>query len=908
MSTSIGGSLETSILMDVSGVRLAARSADNELRSLEGSVARTSQAFRDSTADTTAANDALQRAAEMVELLSTKLLSYQIMLEKSRTAASTWSQTVSRGNEDVAQSTQTLTQAIMGGSLAASRAAAASKNAERNWSAGIDQDEQWKADQISLMGNERKLDEQDRRKELQGLQDDIQARSRMQQQWMSEQASMRSQERNLNEADRAQELRALRENIQMRYAMMSEWISDQAELLNQERKLHEAARERELADLREDIVKRSAEEQKAAEQRQRTARARDQRYYDDSRRFSAGATRVDPYVTRPGNISPSFSRIAREALTWERGRVAAHSMLDAIEDMRGALDPVVAMEQRLNREARQFTANMELAVRAQHLSNEQAEQLLHTYRQLTEQQIEQVRNQQRSFLGFRNFGFVAQQGAYAIEDFTQVFSTMGVAGGIRAAANNLTAMGATIGPTVGVMSSLGAAAAMVALHLWESRDASEELATQQESLLKLGEDREAVELRSLEISAQINQAKKAEFSELQSIYEKQLEDVQELYRIEESRVNAARALQTLNATNNELKAVELKIAEENAKWYERQFAVSLAIGRYFADAGSGVAGMFDSNEGVRLADEQFNIQARLDIEQQRQENNLKRLNSEEHKRVELLRAQIAILQEESRRLSGRMHLAGIADQSIQDDAIRIDKNKNDETRFKTLSTEVQLAARYVALLMERRNIEMMQIDLADAAQVRVLERAAEINDDLFKIEEARFRLAVAAKEAAEESRQSIVGQFESLNKTLAFENGILETQKKITEQIEIASRANRITPQQAEAARGELERVLDLQRQQFENETRLKELKEEESRLQLLLKTNPVPTTAGAIARGSSEDLRMLEENRLKRLNQSENKPVVDALLKVLTEIKGLRDDQKNLEKEEPEVAALVGF
>lgn len=61
------------------------------------------------------------------------------------------------------------------------------------------------------------------------------------------------------------------------------------------------------------------------------------------------------------------------------------------------------------------------------------------------------------------FGLITQQLSYGLEDAATQFGTMGFAGAVRGATNNLTAAAAVMGPTIGTLVSLGAAAGLVGL-------------------------------------------------------------------------------------------------------------------------------------------------------------------------------------------------------------------------------------------------------------------------------------------------------------------------------------------------------------------------------------------------------------------------------------------------------------
>lgn len=805
----IGGNLETSIIMDVTGVRIASQTAAQHLDTLENAVERTSAAFVSSTADTAAAAAAIERAANMVELLSMRMLALQTNSEKAsaamrRTAADAGT---------IGTSGRSLTDMMMGGSLAHARA------------------------QETQAENDRILE--------------------LQRQFNEDMVRLLQTERQMEESERAAMLAALRADIQARTAVQQQWIADQARLLAVERQTDESERAAMLAALRKDIEDRSRLMQTDQQNRRRWAQARDRNVFQDAQRFNAGANqnREDPWRMDASNLSEGFFRRARELREWERGRVAAEGMRNAIQQMRANLDPMVAMQQHLALQAAEFAENMERAVRTGHLNNEQAEELLLTYRQLTDQQLEQARMQQMSFLGMRNFGFAAQQGAYAVEDFMQVFSTMGAAGGIRAAANNLTAMAAVMGPTVGVVASLASAAAMLAVHAWESHDASKKTKEVEEQRLKIIEamvnafERQMHAERTL---AEIRQASLSSFGSVLSDLQSQSDDL-----VIKAREEAAKAaFERVDKITAEIEALRMR-------------GQNIVMGAQFAGPGAA--------PGPIAIREMARVEAQRALMKDREKELTEELEQQQRLAEEMSSTAFQLQQHENTRLAILTRTSQLLE----------DAPKNQERM-------VDLQLQYAAVLQQQFFSEEGENERVRMA-INLAERMLELREE--------------GAAAAENVRASITEQFEGLNEVFRRENQILETRKRMNEQIDKAVQANRVNAEQAEAAREEMERVIALEQERFDAQKRLEELNERAQQLSTQLQQNQSPTTlAGVVTRGSAQDLQILEQDRFNRLRDKQNEPVVKELQRILAEIKAQKAELQRIANEVPNVAALEGF
>lgn len=809
----ISGNMETSILFDVSAVAAGSQAAIQHFVTMQGVVERTSASFQSSSKATSSSADAMERAAEAVELLSMRMLAMQAMAVKAGLGVKQFAADASAAATAVNSANQTIDSFSIG--------------------------------QAKKKGNK----------------SDAEARA----------------------------------------------------------------------------AESAAEAKRIADERRRRAEMIAQREYEDSRRFSAGARLAPSMRNDANNLSQGFFNRARDLHAWERGRVAAESMRDAIFESRVALDPLVGMQARLAEEADEFQRNMRLAVAHGHMNQEQAEELLRTYRMLTAEQMVRARNEQQSFLGMRNFGFIAQQGAYAIEDFAQVFGTMGVAGGIRAAGNNLTAMAAVAGPMTGVFASISAAAVMIGLHLWESHAALQETANEADRLEKLTSDMEKSIADSLKIREQSANAHKASFSDLLTMFDENIEQLREINRLEEARNQTAQKLLAVNQNQNVLSSIEDKESLERRRfWIQTLLGIdpnSATLGfSAVKDAFTGVL-MKTTEEGVRLAEERQKAEALIAVEMQRQENHIKRINSEEYKRLQLIQAQSDRLRDQAmamRREGGAFASRNILDGQSGDQASRIRAFFNKEfdatdaekmaTRISGFgdeksgtylfaNTEKHLSSIY-GMIEDRRN-RMMFIErnaiLSDEKRMEIQEYILNMNKELLHIEEQRVALNEAGREAAAEARSLIMSQFEGLNETLAFENSIVEARKEANRQIEIAIRSNRITEEQADNARQQLEDALALTEEKFQAEKRIEELQERQKEIQVLLNTGGNGANA-AISRGSQEDYALRAGEIRSRQLEKQNKPIIDELRNILLEIKQQREDLKEIGMAEPEVAALQGF
>ena len=725
----IGGNLSTSILFDVTGVRIGAETAKREFETLGGTVMRTSTVFKSSAEETNGAAQAIERAAEALELLGVKMLAIQAKATKTQQSLASLGQTALKESSAV--------------------------------NSGVDS--------FSVGQGKKKS---------------------------AKQAA----------EDRANEARAESERI--------------------------------------------------AAERRRRAEMIARRQYEDARRFSSGARLAPGMRHDAGNLSESFFNLGRDANAWARGRRAVEGMRDAIFQARSALDPMVAMEARIARESAEFERNMRRAVASQSLTNEQAREMLATYRLLTQQQIEQARNQQESFLGMRSFGFMAQQGAYAIEDFAQVFGTMGVAGGIRAAGNNLTAMAAVAGPLTGVFASLSAAVVMIGVHLWESAKALKDSAESEEKRLETVQKMVSAYEQQIQAERSLSQIRSGSLADLSKLVSDMQRDA--------DMAHASAMGQRASVVEDRIRELEVLLANMDSGYQNAANAVMFA--------GPGAAPSREAIEAMRSFREMQEIQSRMNQDERA------RLNDE------MWRQKFLLDQIES----GEFDQIQRAKQREEILARVRDLMENEVQLFDTMS---QLQADYVTTMNSRFETE---------------ERENERIKAVAEIAEKILSLQKEGESAANGIASAINARFAGLNEEFAIEQQVLETRKKINEQLELAQRAGVINANQAIDARQELQAVVMLEMQRREAQEAITEAEERQKEIRKQL-VNPAGLT-GAIRFGSQEAIQVLEQERLRKLAVDENKPVVEELRRLLNEIKAQKAILEKIAQERPAGAVLEGF
>ncbi len=824
MGNGISGNLETAIILDVSGVRTGAQRGVEALQMFESAGDRLGGSLADISSRSSDLTDNLARAASMIELLTAKMV-----------AAESRQSTISRkAGGMLFGDIMASTQPTFGDRMAGVPGERQRKQMEANAAENL---------RISRLraSQQRQIDDQ-------------------------------------MEAERSQELAALRDHLEERLTLEARYdtlrIQQNAAVSRQMAQDEQEERDRTFADLRRDIEERAAVERAAAddaqqrqEQRARSAYRAEQRVRADAARFNAGANPSNPLRTTPGNISERFRATARDAVLWERGRVAAEQATNAVQRMRGMLNPMVAMETRLANEAREFREQLDLAVRAGIMQVNQAEELTAQFQQQNQLLLQQARQQQAGFLGMRRFGFAAQQAGYAIEDAASVWGTMGLSGAFRAGANNLTAMAATAGPAVGVAVSLAAAAAAIGLHLWESAEAAKESKEAEEKLAKERERMMEIQERLIDNEQRLRDIRRAESgSDISAIYQGQREDAKK----REAQLREDARLAPLRAA--EARAAQLREG------------IQLLSASFVRPTGPMTKAELDRQQQQQ---EDFR-QAREDLAKTEKEiERLQKAEQEHLKRMEDPATRLAE-REKERQLafseSLRIRNTGIA---------------------KALGPEAQESQRSLAI--EMQDLERQRLALVNArytSEVEMLdamERHQELADKQVAVAERMAKLREAGRDAEKEVNNTILGRFEALNPELKFQNDILRTRTEINKKIEEGIRAGEITQQEAARYRAELERIFKIETANREADTRLNALKKRETSLEQQLQANSREATVmSGTLRGSDEAAKILEQERLRQMQKNDQQPVVDELQKVRAEMKRLREFQERAAKENP--------
>lgn len=813
MSNSIGGNLETSIIMDASGVQQGADRGKAAMQDFAGSAARMGATLSGIGSETSALTSSLSAAASMVELLSAKLLAN---VSASRAATKGLREASTFGAQ--MGSTQPLFGDIMAG-------------------------------RRDVPGN-------------------------------------RSAEISARESD-------LRDRVAQNMAQQ------------RSRDVIEQIRQQEAARIQsEELVDRVARNLAArrASENIATIRAQQQRIVD-SRSFRPNA---------------GFENLLQP-------------MEDSILRMRAELNPMVGMEARLAREATEFRQQMDLAVISGRITWQNAQRMTAEFQQQQALLLDQARASQAGFLGMRRMGFAAQQFGYAIEDAASVWGTMGMSGAFRAAGNNLTAMGAVLGPQVGVMASLAAAAVSLGISFYEAKKRAAELVEENKRLQELTENILDHMKYRVGIEQDLQSARSANHKELMEMYDDMLGKLQEINAEEEARIRTNQQLAGLTEQNNALKEIDRKISEDNAKWWREQFNWSISAWEYARDAALGVGNLFASEEGAKLAEERFNAETKITIEMNRQQALLDKANSAEQKRLDLINAQAAALGQRTRALFGDMAFGANAERGELGEG-RIARRRLRQGEFDvrdrfSMGVRIPEAANLYnpksttmadnedALAEATERMLFIRKDLVRSAQdetlstedrLRILNDIRTVETELLRVDEMRVKLNQEGKKSMELSNNTITGRYEALNEELGIENEILRTRQKMNEEIDISIRSGHVSQQQAQGLRNDMEDAFILEKDRRDNEKAIEELKKRESALESNARQDLTPgTTVAGLRRGSDEARAFLENERLRGMAQKDSEPTIAELRKVREEIKRLREANEKIGQSKPKTATI---
>lgn len=595
-------------------------------------------------------------------------------------------------------------------------------------------------------------------------------------------------------------------------------------------------------------AEKDAEERAAA--MARAARRAQARLDADAQRFASGAGR-DPLMTNRNTISANFRAVAQTAVEWERGRKAVDSMEKSIRRMKEATNPLLAMQNRLADEAEEFKTQVQLALKAQILTKEQAEEITAEYQKQSAALLLQTRQQQQGFLGMRQFGFAAQQAGYAIEDAAAMYGTMGAAGAFRAASNNLTAMAAGFGPLVGVATSLAAAAAAIGLHLWESSKAAEEATKSEEKLLKTREDLLGVQERMIEHEQTLRDLRRASSgADVQSAIQAQLDAAIKADAAAREKVRRAPIL----AIEAEIESIQAQMAALPG----RQFGGGPAVD---------VSGAASQRQRVELANQLTELQERRIKLYEQEGILLKKMDSDEQKFAERQR---------ERELAYTRSLEVRNTKIVEAFA-----PEQRDTQIGLMQEMQKLEAERLALANGRYKTE---VDLINA-----MTQHGEILDKQVEVAERMAALRKEGLEAEQNAKEMITGRYEAVNEELKFTNDQTKARKELNEQIQKGLDAGTMSIQQAEKLRAEQERILKIERENRDAEKALEKLKKRESKLEELMsgRSREASVMAATFA-GTDEAARIIEQERLRVLQQNDQKPMLD-------ELKGIR---KAIEKQ----------
>ena len=633
--------------------------------------------------------------------------------------------------------------------------------------------------------------------------------------------------------------------------------------------------------------------------------------------------------TNPENISPNFRAAAREAVLWQRGHEAVEQTEAAMRRMRAILNPMVEMEARLADEAREFRAAMELSVRSGHDTVANARLVTAEFDRQQQLLLQQARQQQAGFLGMRRMGFAAQQFGYAIEDAASMYGTMGLSGAFRAAGNNLTAMAAVMGPQVGVAASIAAAVASIGLHWWETKKAADATAKATDRVADLTERIESRYLRLMGINRQIRDARTADHAALTSMYEQNLQQIYEINDAEQARLNTAKELAQVSANRAKMDALDAEEAQKNAQWWKDYFGwastawdvasktARVALVDPFVDNfGNGVA------ENAAAEEKQADAAHMHEMSLMRQENALKRANSEEKKRLDLINAQSMTLKTDSaqiddRRLSNRSdrgHKAKYLESSLFRESggydvatktgMKAQVQNFGEHRYarsylgdarqgtsNSTSVETGRDLRVAAdTIVDERN-RLLQLEqqqnLTIEQRLELQKQIAAANNEYLRVQQMAFDLEKRGKQAYEETNNTLMGRFEGLNEELRIQNEIVRTRQKLNEEIAIAERSGHMDADRAAAYRAEMERVFQIEEQNRKAEKEIERLKKEEAKLERFAAESLAPAgVVSGLTRGSDETRKFLEQEKMRGMAQKDSEPVV-------AELKLLREEMK---------------
>jgi len=635
-------------------------------------------------------------------------------------------------------------------------------------------------------------------------------------------------------------------------------VRDAASSLARERAVEETERAASFAALRADIEQRAKIQNEAAERRRASAIRAEQRYQQDASRFRNGATGGPFSRMDAGNISPNMSNLAREAVLWERGRVAQEAAAKSVRDMRAMLNPMVQMENRLADEAETFRTNMELAVRSGHLNVSQAQALTAEFQQQNRLLMQRAQQEQAGFLGMRRMGFAAQQLGYAVEDAASMYGTMGLAGAFRAAGNNLTAMAATAGPVVGVTASIASAVAAIGLHWWESKRASEAAAKSQDELLQIQERILATEERMIRTTTRLNEL-----------------------RSTNSRGTFGGAL---NEQFQAAAAAEAKAAAELRMGPIRSAEARLAAISDRLNAmgpmpmAGGPMGGAGSADFQRRQNQYVAERVALITEQRNLEQDIVRLKQQANESDQINNSESRNMQERQRE-----RIDGLA-RSQELYAKRSAEIQNPERQESARNLERQIAdiaSERMNLLERAYNTES---DLVSAMQMQeeLLDRQLEVQEHLAKLREDQ-------RENERSINRDIMSRYEAMNDELRFINEIATAREKLEQQIISGRRAGTMSGDVAASMRRDFN---DQVAREIANRDAAEGIRQRQERIGKLEEQLSGMTPAqvmGGMSRGSDETRRFLEAERLRGMAQKDQEPVV-------TEIQGLRQQVRQLQ------------
>ena len=872
MAGSIGSGLNVPVSMDVSGVQAGVDQWTAQIKQMEQSAARTAPSLQSLTDTMEAIASTMKSATSNIELMSLKMLTLQTAAKNSR-----------RGVSDI----------IAGMSAAGARQASEVPTAagqfmaafQYNESQKVLQQEQQQRDAINrerltqqqqYLQQEIKADADARRDQMDGLRRDIEERSALMRQRQQFHLQALQQEIADDERARREQMAALRQDIEERAALERQKQQFAVQMTQQEIADDERARREQNDRLRKDLEERSAAEAEAEADRQERARRR----RDVARRLDE-KDYVQQNQSTQNQVTQSIQRrvqgeqaaadaAARGAIAHERSR----AMMDA---MAAELDPMVGLQTRLTNQVEDYRSNLQLAVATNRITQAQATTLLNTYEDMTQQVLRRARTENTGFLGNRRFGFAMQQFGFAIEDAASVWGQMGAAGAFRAAGNNLTAMAAVAGPLAGVFASISSAVIAIGINVF---NASQKMKDQRSVAEQLEDAHSTINdtLRErIELERDLADTSEKSFDQMVTNARERLHQL----KIAQAEMAAAQQKAMFAAQQQQLEGMS-GVLWGNRITRLRQNAPLVDIGARGLTATretlSGSLRLFRNFvfETDKYEDAQDRITGQMRVQQLLQ----KQLLADMKQRVAL-----------HQQLQSRQMAADLAGRQVREaltpaalrDASRIQQEMvdNADALVRLQLTEVRNNAESERITAEIVERQQKRVQLAqELAEVR--RRVAEIDRDI---------------------RSGITQRFEAINPDLRFANEQVKARQELNKLIEEGLRLKAIDQQQAEKFRGELERILELEREKRDGEERLDELEKRRDKLKQQLKDGMNLPSVGVARAGSAEAYRTLAADRNRMLTKDATSPVVNELKKILQEIKEQKEVLKQIEQEAPEVA-----